>query len=74
MTRSRQPLGRPLPPLREDLALIEAAPQRDGSPAWMIHDPVSNRFYRIGWLEFEVLTRWQSASAAAAQTIDTVAW
>ena len=64
MTSSRFQLARPLPGLREDLALIEAAPQRDGSPAWMIHDPVANRFYRIGWLEFELLTRWHSASAA----------
>ncbi len=47
-----------LPALREDLRLIAAAPNRDGSPAWMIHDPVSNRFYRIGWLEFEFLSRW----------------
>jgi putative peptide zinc metalloprotease protein len=46
------------PALREDLRLFRAAPNRDGSPAWMIHDPVSNRFFRIGWVEFEVLSRW----------------
>ena len=48
-----------LPALREDLRLFPAAPNRDGSPAWMIQDPVRNRFYRIGWLEFELLSRWQ---------------
>lgn len=47
-----------LPPLREDLKLDRASPNRDGSPAWMIHDPVTNRFFRIGWLEFEMLSRW----------------
>lgn len=49
-----------LPPLREDLQLFAAAPHADGAPAWMIQDPVSNRFFRIGWLEFELLKRWQS--------------
>lgn len=48
----------PLTPLREDLRLFKAAPNRDGSPAWLIHDPVNNRFYRIGWAEFELLSRW----------------
>lgn len=52
------PVMKVLPPLREDLRLIAAAPNRDGSPAWMIHDPVGNRFFRIGWLEFEFLSRW----------------
>jgi putative peptide zinc metalloprotease protein len=47
-----------LPPLREDLRLCEAADSREGEPAWMIHDTVLNRFYRIGWLEFECLLRW----------------
>ncbi|MFI7838858.1 HlyD family efflux transporter periplasmic adaptor subunit [Pseudomonas asiatica] len=48
----------PLPPLREDLRLCEAADSPEGEPAWMIHDTVVNRFYRIGWLEFECLLRW----------------
>ena len=48
-----------LPPLREDLKLHEASANRDGSPAWTIQDPVTNRFFRIGWLEFEMLSRWQ---------------
>lgn len=51
-------IERPLPLLREDLRVIEAAPEADGAPAWVIQDPVINRFYRIGWLEFECLLRW----------------
>ncbi|MCU0763135.1 MAG: HlyD family efflux transporter periplasmic adaptor subunit [Hydrogenophaga sp.] len=47
-----------LPPLRGDLQLRPAAAQADGSPAWVIQDPVTNQFYRIGWLEFELLSRW----------------
>lgn len=48
----------PLPPLREDLRLGEAAPGASGEPVWVIQDSVLNRFYRIGWLEFECLLRW----------------
>ncbi|ARN21699.1 HlyD family efflux transporter periplasmic adaptor subunit [Piscinibacter gummiphilus] len=49
---------RPTPPLREDLKLSETSPGHDGSPAWVIEDAVLNRFYRIGWFEFECLLRW----------------
>ncbi len=55
-----------LPALREELRLIPAAANRDGSPAWMVHDPVVNRFYRIGWLDFELLLRWGHGNAADA--------
>jgi hypothetical protein len=66
----RQPAGvdrsvTPLLPLREELRLLPAAANGDGSPAWMIHDPVCNRFFRIGWLDFEMLARWDLGSPAA---------
>jgi putative peptide zinc metalloprotease protein len=48
-----------VPALREELRLIQAANNADGSPAWMIQDPINNKFYRIGWLDFELLLRWQ---------------
>jgi putative peptide zinc metalloprotease protein len=54
-----------LPPLRDDLRLFAAAPDHDGSPAWVIQDPARNRFFRIGWLEFELLARWDAGDAAA---------
>ena len=62
-----------LSPLRQDLRLHKASPDRDGAPAWSIQDPVTNRFFRIGWLEFECLVRWpgnpaQIADAIAAET------
>ena len=53
-----------LPPLREDLALHPGSTQKDGAPSWVIEDPLKGRFYRIGWLEFEVLTRWHLGDAA----------
>ena len=58
MAGARPAPARALPSLREDLKLFAAASNRDGSPAWMIQDPVSNRFFRIGWIEFEMLSRW----------------
>jgi len=54
-----------LPPLREDLALHPGATQRDGSPSWTIEDPLKGRFYKIGWLEFEMLNRWHLGHAQA---------
>lgn len=52
------PADLPTPPLREDLRLAEAGASLRGDPAWVIQDTVVNRFYRIGWLEFECLLRW----------------
>jgi putative peptide zinc metalloprotease protein len=54
-----------LPPLREDLQLMPGASHRDGSPSWMIHDPVCNRFYQIGWLEFSLLSHWSLGTPEA---------
>lgn len=60
-----QPLPSALPPLRENLRLHAAPPNQDGSPAWMIQDPISNVFFRIGWLEFELLVRWSAGTGQA---------
>lgn len=51
--------------LREDLQLQETVRGLDGAPHWNLFDPVRNRFFRIGWLEFEMLTRWHSGSKIA---------
>ena len=63
----RSPFSIPpgLPALREELRLLPAAANHDGSPAWMVQDPVNNRFFRIGWLDFEVLLRWTQGSPKA---------
>src|SRR5881394_3943841 len=47
-----------IPKLREDIKLYPGPRHRDGSPSWRILDPVRNRFFEIGWLEFELLARW----------------
>lgn len=55
----------PLLPLREELSLHPGPRLDDGAPSWTLQDPVNNRFFRIGWLEFEILSRWQLASPRA---------
>mgnify|MGYP007076387037 CR=1 FL=1 len=55
----------PWPALREELQIHGAGANRDGSPAWHVCDPVRNLFFRIGWLEFEFLQRWDLADGAA---------
>ncbi|MBS1188768.1 MAG: peptidase [Rhodocyclaceae bacterium] len=55
-----------LPALREDISLQAAPPGRDGAPHWNLYDPVRNCFFRIGWLEFELLSRWQDGARPEA--------
>lgn len=47
-----------LPALRQDLSLHPGPLADDGSPTWTLHDPAANRFYRLGWPAFELLSRW----------------
>src|SRR3954454_10343095 len=54
-----------LVPLREGIAVFSGPAALDGSPSWTLHDPSSNRFYRLGWREFELLSRWDSGTVAA---------
>ena len=57
MDRSvKQPIQ--LAPLREEVHCLPGPTQYDGSPSWTLHDPANNRFFRIGWLEHEILLRW----------------
>lgn len=53
-----EPQAQRVPPLRQDIKLYPGPRHRDGSPSWRILDPVRNRFFEIGWLEFELLARW----------------
>ncbi|MEO0387572.1 MAG: hypothetical protein AAF281_08580, partial [Pseudomonadota bacterium] len=46
------------PPLRTDLALRPGPVAWNGAPSWILHDPPSHRFHRLGWLQVEVLRRW----------------
>lgn len=48
-----------LPRLRGDIQLNEAPPEPEGGPAWTLYDPAANKYYKIGWMEFECLTRFK---------------
>jgi putative peptide zinc metalloprotease protein len=45
--------------LRADLTLQPGPPSRDGAPTWTLFDPAANRFLRLGWQDFEILSRWE---------------
>jgi len=47
-----------LPALRDELAVLPGPRMRDGAPTWTLHDPLSNRFFRLAWPAFEILSRW----------------
>lgn len=52
-----------LPLLREDLRLIAGASSADGSPTWVIVDPVRGKYFQIGWAAHQILSRWAAQSA-----------
>ena len=57
-----------LPSLRDELQLHPGPTGRNGAPTWTLHDPICNRFFRLGWSSFEMLARWhlESPEAVAA--------
>ena len=62
-----------LPGLRQDLQLLPGEVQADGAPSWRIHDPVRNRFFDIGWIEFELLQRWREGLTGATLLAEVAA-
>ncbi|MFO0699329.1 MAG: HlyD family efflux transporter periplasmic adaptor subunit [Nitrospira sp.] len=52
-----------LPPLREDMQLLTGAPAPDGSPTWVLVDPVRGTYVQIGWAAYQMLSRWNGRSA-----------
>lgn len=61
-----------LPALRGELSLHPGPAEPDGAPTWTIRDPVRNRFFRLSWPAFEILSRWGAGdpAAVAAQVRD----
>ncbi len=46
-----------LPQLRPDLEVTRGPADEDGSPTYVIYDPVSNRYFWLGWAEKEIVSR-----------------
>ncbi|MCK5284836.1 MAG: HlyD family efflux transporter periplasmic adaptor subunit [Alphaproteobacteria bacterium] len=47
-----------LRPYRNDLHILPHGKDQNGSPMWLLHDMPANKYFSIGWLEFELLSRW----------------
>ncbi len=56
----------PLPTLRDDLGLLPGPRNSRGEKSWTLHDPVRNRYFRLGQREFELLSRWHQAEGVAS--------
>lgn len=52
-----------LPQLRQDLTLLKGPSNSEGVPSWNIFDSVRNRYFKIGWMAFQMLSRWSVGSA-----------
>ena len=63
--RSLEPEGGLWPALREELRLYPGPTELGGGPTWTLYDPTAQRFFRLGWLEAEILNRWNLADPAA---------
>jgi putative peptide zinc metalloprotease protein len=53
-----------LPALRDDLQLLEGPADSEGVPSWTVFDPIRNRYFRIGWIPFQLLSRWSAGRAS----------
>jgi putative peptide zinc metalloprotease protein len=47
--------------LREDLRLTRGGIGLDGHPLWVIHDPLTNRFFQLNFEMFQVFSQWNRA-------------
>lgn len=52
----------PLPLLRPDLEIVVGPAAVDGSPTYVIHDPVTRRFAKVRWAEAMILERLRTPS------------
>lgn len=55
----------PLPPLRRDLRWLQGPRDSLGEPTWTLQDVQANRFFSLGWLEYEIIRRWDTGRSRA---------
>ena len=56
------PDGTLLSPLRTELVLYTAPQLQNGSPSWVLYDPIRHEYFQIEWPTFEILCRWGQGS------------
>jgi putative peptide zinc metalloprotease protein len=59
MLKIDDPFETVLPKLRGDLEVYRGPDDGDGTPTYNIHDPIANTYFKISWVEAEVLQRIQ---------------
>jgi len=47
-----------LPQLRPGITFKFHDYDTEGKPQWLLHDSGRNKFFLLGWLEYEILSRW----------------
>ena len=52
-----------LPDLRAEIQVVQTPPTHDGVPTWTIIDLVRNKFFQIGWTEYQLVSRWWCSTA-----------
>lgn len=55
-----------LPRLHEGLQLEKGPRNADGSPTFTLHNPASNKYYKLEWAEFECLSRFHKHQMASS--------
>lgn len=53
-----KPQDAPLPALRQDLQIMRVGASYSGAPTWVVFDPIQNRFFRITYEMFQLLSLW----------------
>jgi len=61
-----------LPFLRQELELLPGMPTHDGTPSWMLHDPVQNAFHQLNETAVKLLTHWARPNNPTGCTPQTV--
>jgi len=54
-----------LPTLSPLTRLYPTNPDHHGQPQWILYHPVSNKYFKIGWTEFEIISRLHKFNDAA---------
>ncbi len=44
--------------IREDIDIFQGSKSKDGSPTWVLFDPLRDMYFRVGLAEIEVLGAW----------------
>ena len=51
--------------LRKELRLLPGEREQDGAPVWLLHDPLSGRYFRLGEEQVELLHHLEAGEPAA---------